>query len=202
MTMYALMMICIGLCTNYPPSEGMLLFTAKADCEAAGEKMDGVKVVKEGWEEIGHLKHHCLVATAAHAEDHNWHVLIVTSDGKVSLLKGMTKFDAEHTRAKLQGYAYTKEEKAAEANARAQVEAAIEKSIRAANAACPDLSKAQQIKDTTEMYRAFEKTWDAWKAKYGFLDGCLKADGSIEEFQRGGMTVSTGFYYKQIEVFQ
>lgn len=59
MTMYALMMICIGLCTNYPPSEGMLLFTAKADCEATGEKMDGVKVVKEGWKEIGHLKHHC-----------------------------------------------------------------------------------------------------------------------------------------------
>lgn len=143
-----------------------------------------------------------LVATTAHAEDRNWHVLIVTIDGKVSLLKGMTKFDAEHTRAKLQGYAYTKEEKAAEAKARAQVEAAIEKSIREAKAPCPDLSKAQQIKDTTKMYEASRKIWDAFQEKYGWVEGCLKADGSIERFQRGAMTVSSGFYYKQIEVFQ
>lgn len=108
-----------------------------------------------------------LVATAAHAEDHNWHVLIVTSDGKVSLLKGLTKVDAEHTKAKLQGYAYTKEEKAAEAKARAEQDAATEKRIRESKAPCPDLPTSVRFTDL----------------------------GKRDFFV-------SGFYYKQIEVFQ
>jgi hypothetical protein len=144
-----------------------------------------------------------LVAIAAHAEDHNWHVLIVTSDGKVSLLKGLTKFDAEHTKAKLQGYAYTKEEKAAEAKARAEQDAAIEKIIRESKAPCPDFVEVRaRFTDLGKRGQEVAKTWNAWQQKYKYAEGCIEVDGSIRKFQLGGGVVSSGFYYKQIEVFQ
>jgi len=64
------------------------------------------------------------------AEDRSWHVLVVTYGGTVSLLKGLTRQEAEHARAKLLGIPYTPEEVAAakkaaarEAAARAKCEA-------------------------------------------------------------------------------
>lgn len=153
-----------------------------------------------------------LVATAVHAEDHTWHVLIVTSDGKVSLIKGLTKFDAEHTQAKLQHYAYTKEEKAAEAKRRTEQEkaeaeriAAQDKEIRESNAACPDLSSALKIKDWSDSLNESDKIWGKWKSKHTDAQGCIKADGTVQRF--GGYTqlnyyYGSGLSYKQIEVFQ
>jgi hypothetical protein len=51
-----------------------------------------------------------LVRPTASAPDRPWHVLVVTQGGTVSLIKDLTKEEAEHMAAKLRGLPYTPEE--------------------------------------------------------------------------------------------
>lgn len=71
------------------------------------------------------------ISVTAHAiqipEDRSWHVLIRTQGGTVSLIKGLTKKEAEHTAAKLQGVPYTAEEIAADKKRQARIAADVAK---------------------------------------------------------------------------
>lgn len=145
------------------------------------------------------------VAPATAQDGNHWHVLIVTTEGKVSILGGFTKFEAEHTRAKLLRFPYTTEEKAAAAKLEAERQAADaasqqekEKKVRAAGAPCP----------------SDDDFFANWLQAYSVLGGCIKKDGGIRLVQAqnwyGGRYLGNflghahalGPTYSQVEVFQ
>ena len=69
-------------------------------------------------------------AFAAHAGDRTWHVLIVTWEGKVTLMKGLTESEAKKIEAKMLLLPYTKEEKVAAKKANADCIAAEDQVMR------------------------------------------------------------------------
>jgi hypothetical protein len=138
------------------------------------------------------------MAAVADPPDHSWHVLCITNGGTISLLKGLTKHEAEFTHDRALGLPATAEEKAAAKKARedadkaaalrAQKEDAI---LRKHAIACP----VGATKNDNQESAAW-KTWlkkhdtDSWVkvldddlcGSFREIEACLLSDGSPFEF--------------------
>lgn len=166
----------------------------------------------------------CLVATAAHAdESRTWHVLAVAENGTVTILKGLTKHEADFAAARLQGFPATPAEKKQDQDERAaKAEAAAlkllrrEERLRKALPACPKDGDPDRSDPLWKQFSDKEK-WvevgDGWDA----VKGCVSKDGTIHEMGwRGEFHASLSPYFsidepkpwtrhaamKMVEVFQ
>lgn len=120
-----------------------------------------------------------LVATATHAEDHNWHVMSTSVGGKVSLISHLTHKEALFMRARLLGLPATPEEEKAE-----------EQRLLAANPPCPHQD---------DVIKTTDAEWKSWEVAHPFATGCTFKDGVLS--WGGGHMVTDGDI-KSVEVFQ
>jgi len=113
-------------------------------------------------------------------QDRSWHVLVTTYGGKVTLLKGLTKHEAEYTRNHLLGLPATPEEQNA-ADERRKLE-------------WPDCPSDSATKDERSK----------WDALHPLAAGCIHhaADGSIDGSTGWTATSVSDSDVKSAEVFQ
>lgn len=129
--------------------------------------------------------------------DRSWHVLCTTQDGAISLIKDLTKKEAEFIRDREMGEPATDKEKADAKAANAKQVAETEKIIRAKGKACPAKMKNGIPEDGVN--------YSVPVSDHQYVEACVMLDGHIAEFGGGGAVfgrIVSGGSIRSCEVFQ